>query len=90
VFEDIGVFRQLTFLLAFMLPTTAVGSVGPDFAGEATSWAETVVSVDKTDRYRPVHSDEENAISIRKTNPSWPAKGMITVEPCRYRFCVDV
>jgi len=84
------VFRRLTFLLAFLLPTTAVSSVGPDFAGEVTSWAETVLSVDKADRYQPVHSDEENAISIRKTNPHWPAKGMITVEPCRYSLCVDV
>jgi hypothetical protein len=90
VFEDIGVLRQLTFLLAFLLPTTAVGTVGSDFEGEATSWAETAASVEKTDRYQPVHSDDENAISIRKTNPRWPAKGMITVEPCRYRSCVDV
>lgn len=83
-------FRRLTFLLAFLLPTTAAGTIHPEFAEAAMSWPETVVSVDKADRYQPVHSDDENAISIRKTNPRWPAKGMITVEPCRYRFCVDV
>jgi hypothetical protein len=89
VFEDIGVLRRLPFLLAFLLPTTAAGTVGPEFAGETMSWAEGAVS-EKTDRYQPVDYNDENAISIRKTNPSWPAKGMITVEPCRYRFCVDV
>jgi hypothetical protein len=88
--ENIGVFRQLTVLLAFLLAITAVGTVGPDFAREATSWAETAVPVEKTDRYHPADYREENAISIRKTNPSWPAKGMITVEPCHYRICVDV
>jgi hypothetical protein len=87
--ENIGVFRQLTVLLAFLLAITAVGTVGPDFAREATSWAETAVS-EKTERNQPADYREENAISIRKTNPSWPAKGMITVEPCRYRICVDV
>lgn len=81
--------RRLTFLLALLLPTTAVDTVGPEFAGAAMNWAETAVS-EKTDRYQPVDYDDDNAISIRKTNPSWPAKGMITVEPCRYRSCVDV
>ena len=87
--KGIGVLRWLTFLLAFLLPTTAVGTVGQEFAGAAMSLAETAV-LEKADRYQPIDYDEENAISIRKTNPGWPANGMITLEPCRYRFCLDV
>ena len=37
----------------------------------------------------PNHAGQ-NATSIQKTNPYWPAKGMISVYPCRYRRCINV
>ena len=33
---------------------------------------------------------ERNVTSIQKTNLHWPAKGAISVDPCRYRTCTDV
>jgi hypothetical protein len=33
---------------------------------------------------------EQNVTFIHKTNPHWPVKGAISVEPCRYRHCTNV
>lgn len=32
----------------------------------------------------------QNATTIQKTNPYWPARGMISVDPCRYGNCTNV
>lgn len=33
---------------------------------------------------------QQNVTSIQKSNPYWPVKGAISVDPCHYRDCTDV
>ena len=38
----------------------------------------------------PPKAPDQNVTLIHKTDPYWPVKGAISVEPCRYQHCTDV
>ena len=43
-----------------------------------------------TAHMQPTKGSDQNATVIHKTNPYWPVKGAISIEPCRYRNCTNV
>jgi len=83
------VLRRLTCLLAVLLPATLTGTGSPQLAAENDGNGVTV-SFGKADPIQPPRYEAERTTSIGKTNPYWPVKGAITVEPCRYTRCTDV
>ena len=50
----------------------------------------TVVSSTGTYDLKLPNDAAQNATSIQKTNLYWPARGMISVDPCRYSNCTNV
>lgn len=42
------------------------------------------------DLVSPVQVAENNVTLIQKTDPHWPARGAISVDPCFNRICLDI
>jgi hypothetical protein len=50
----------------------------------------TVVSSTGTYDLKRSNYAGQNTTTIQKTNPYWPAKGMVSVDPCSYGNCTNV
>jgi hypothetical protein len=68
-------------LLAAASLTLAVALLAVFVPASPVSWAEEISASDQS---------ADNSIIIYKTNPAWPAPGMITSDPCRIYACRDV
>ena len=79
---------RLNLILVSSLLTAMAGTTGSRPVADADYRVGTV-SVGESHPYQPAGFGEHNATSIGKTNPYWPVRGAITVEPCRHSHCVD-
>ena len=39
---------------------------------------------------QPLETNETNVTVIYKTNPNWPIRGMMSVDPCDLRQCQEI